>query len=175
MTRLMAKLGIAAAAAIGLTSAFQANAALFSSTKVEVLYGDYDERGGGEKQAILTIANASGFKYGDSYFFTDIVDVDDRDDPLFEDKSVQLNLVWNAPFTLGSAKFSFEGFLDWTTDEGDKDDPTFSKSNVLVLPQLVWHVIPNVGVGGEYQYWKNRLGIDSLDEKTPQLMFRWTF
>ncbi len=258
------KLGkTASIAAIGLSSALQTNAAVFSSTKVEALYGDYDERGApgadgdpvGDKQGILTIANASGFKYGDSYLFADIVDVDDkdetdgihlefgprlslvrafggqpsagvikdfyliaqgdfdgnrftqkttlmggistdlnlpgfvffkvhlqyRDDPQFDGDSLQLNLVWNAPFSIGGAKFSFEGFADWTTDEGDKPaadyvgPPVFSKTNLLVQPQLLWHITPHVGLGIEYQYWKNRLGIDGRDESTPQIMLRWTF
>lgn len=255
MTGFLTRLGVTAAiTAFGLASALQANAAVFSSTKVELLYGDYHERGD-EKQGIFTFANATGFKYGDSYFFIDAVDVDDRDetggmhlefgprlrlvrafggkpsegffkdfyliaqadldanafnqrttlmggvstdlnlpgfaffkvhvqyrdDPEFDDESVQLNLVWNAPFSIGGAKFSFEGFADWTTDEGDEPDiiatgpRAYSKSNLLVQPQLLWHVTPNVGLGIEYQYWKNRLGVDGLDEKTPQLMFRWTF
>ncbi len=249
MTGFLTRLGVTVTlAAIALTGALHANAAVFSSTKVELLYGDYHKRGD-EKQGIFTFANATGFKYGDSYFFVDAVDVDDRDetggmhlefgprlslvrafggkpsdgffkdfylitqadldanafnqrttlmggistdlnlpgfaffkvhlqyrdDPQYNDESVQLNLVWNAPFSIGGAKFSFEGFADFTTDEGDEDDPTFSKENILVQPQLLWHVTPNVGLGIEYQYWKNRLGIDGVDESTPQLMFRWTF
>ncbi len=186
MTGFLTRLGVTATVvAIALMGALQANAAVFSSTKVELLYGDYEERGD-EKQGIFTFANASGFKYGDSYFFVDAVDVDDRDetggmhlefgprlslvrafggkpsdgffkdfylitqadldanafnqrttlmggistdlnlpgfaffkvhlqyrdDPEYDDESVQLNLVWNAPFSIGGAKFSFEGFAD---------------------------------------------------------------
>ncbi len=92
-----------------------------------------------------------------------------RDDPTFDGESVQFNLVWNAPFKIGSQKFSFEGFLDYTTDEGD------SENNLLTQPQLLWHANDHISVGIEYQYWYNRLGIKDLEESTPQIMVRWTF
>jgi hypothetical protein len=91
-----------------------------------------------------------------------------RDDPLFDGSSIQLNLVWNVGFGKNDM-FSFEGFLDWTTDEGD------SVSNLLAQPQLVWHANKYIGLGIEWQYWQNRLGIDGLNESTPQAMVRWTF
>jgi len=218
-----------------------AAAATFSSSKVEILWADYDKRSSGEG-FLFTFANATGFTKGDSYFFVDVGDAADRDetdgihmefgprlsllrafgdgqregfvkdvyliaqldfdanrfnqrttymaglsvdlnlsgwkffkvhlqyrdDPLFEGSSVQLNLVWNSSFGK-DGKFSFEGFLDYTTDEGA------SESNTLTQPVLMWHANKHVGIGIEYQYWQNRLGIDGLDESTPQAIVRWTF
>lgn len=92
-----------------------------------------------------------------------------RDDPTKDGESVQFNLVWNAPIKIAGQKFSFEGFLDFTTDEGD------SESNLLTQPQLLWHATNHIAVGIEYQYWNNRLGIDGLTESAPQVMVRWTF
>lgn len=221
-------------------------AATFSSTKAEILRG-YDYTRGPNfsevDETILTIANASGFTYGDSYFFADVTNASDRestggthlefgprlsllrtfgsgqwdgvikdiygivqadftsnrfttktvlmgglsvdwrvpgfrfvkthiqhrDDPNLDGDSVQFNLVWNSSFNIGSQKFSFEGFADWTSSEGT------AESNLLVQPQLLWHYNKNIAAGLEYQYWENRLGIDGLDEKAPQLMVRWTF
>lgn len=218
------------------------HAATFSSTKVEVLYGTDFKRGPGFSEvdeATLTIANATGFTWGDSYFFADITNADDvdgtggthlefgpryrfwkpenegviksfygivqaditsnkftqkitkmggvsldwnvpnfkfvkthlqyRDDPKLDGSSVQFNLVWNASFKFGEQDFSFEGFADWTSSEGS------TSSSLLMQPQLVWLVNKNVGIGIEYFYWKNRLGIKGLDEKAPQIMVRWTF
>lgn len=234
---------IAVALVLGLS--FVAGAAQWSSTKAELLYsGDYDERE--DKDAvILTVANATGWKYGDSFLTFDVVNVDDRDDtegihlewgprlsllrafgqkpmtgPIkdvyvivqadidankfnrrvtlmgglsadwnvpgfafvkthvqFRDdphanadgESVQFNLVWNMPFSIKKLNFSFEGFLDYTTTEGN------TEKNLLAQPQLLWHATKNVAVGLEYQYWQNRLGIDGLDESVPQAMVRWTF
>lgn len=93
-----------------------------------------------------------------------------RDDPTLDGSSVQFNLVWNSEFKLGEQQFSFEGFADWTSGEG-----TGNETNFLMQPQLLWHVNKSVAVGVEYQYWKNRLGIDGRDESVPQVMVRWTF
>lgn len=217
-------------------------AANFSSTKAEFLYGwNYERKS--KEGFILTLANVTGWNYGDSFFFIDVGNVDDReetdgvhmewgprlsllrtvgsgardgflkdfyiigqtdidanrftnkvtlmgglsvdlnvpgflffkthvqyrDDPTFDGGSVQFSLVWNAPFKIGNQKFSFEGFLDYTTDEGD------SKNNLLTQPQLLWHATDNIALGIEYQYWYNRLGIDGLTESTPQIMARWKF
>ena len=220
---------------------FQASAYKFSSSKVEVLHGDYDERSG--EEAIFTFANATGFSKGDTFFFIDAANVSDadstgglhaefnarmslprtfgvgasqgflkdyylvgqldfdggfsrktthmvgvgadwkvpgfkfvktnilyRDDPTKDGDSVQAQLIWNKGFKLGSQKFSFEGFLDYTTGEGTGDE-----TNILTQPALVWHATKHLGLGIEYQYWQNRLGIDGLDEETPQLMARFTF
>lgn len=92
-----------------------------------------------------------------------------RDDPTQTETSAQLNLVWLKKFKVGEAAFSFEGFLDYTTEAGG------AVSNILTQPTIVYHVNKSVGVGIEYQYWQNRLGIDGLDESTAQLMARWTF
>ena len=80
--------------------------------------------------------------------------------------------MWNKGFKLGGQKFSFEGFLDYTTGEGSGFG---SESNTLTQPALVWHATKHLGLGIEYQYWQNRLGIDGLDEEVPQLMARFTF
>lgn len=217
-----------------------AQAAKWSSTKVEVLYGFDYKRGANfaeDDQAILTVANATGFSWGDSYFFLDTSNVDNddatggthmefgprlrfwkgdgavkamygiaqidwdsgkfankvtkmagfsldwnvpgfkfvkthvqyRDDPTLDGNSVQFNLVWNKGFKIGEQNFSFEGFADWTSSEGR------SESNLLTQPVLMWHPSKNLGLGVEYQYWKNRIGIKGLDEKAPQIIGRWTF
>jgi nucleoside-specific outer membrane channel protein Tsx len=92
-----------------------------------------------------------------------------RDDPKLDGDSVQGTLVWNAPFTIKGQKFSFEGFLDYTSSEGT------SRTNLLTQPQLLWHVTENIAAGIEYQYWHNMYGIDGRTESLPQALVRWTF
>ncbi|MFK5926575.1 MAG: outer membrane protein OmpK [Desulfuromusa sp.] len=60
---------------------FAASAAQWSSTKIELLYGWDYERFDKDKEEgmILTIANATGWKYGDIFMFADVGSVDERD------------------------------------------------------------------------------------------------
>lgn len=109
--------------------------------------------------------NVPGFKFVKTH-------LQYRDDPTKDGSSVQFNLVWNKSFTINEENFSFEGFIDWTTGEGNG---VGSKSNLLTQPQVLWHANKSLAVGIEYQYWNNRLGIDGLDESVPQIMVRWTF
>lgn len=70
---------IAALFSIAIASA---QAATFSSTKAELLHGTDYKRGPSFSEVdetILTLANATGFSKGDSYFFADITNVDDSD------------------------------------------------------------------------------------------------
>lgn len=60
-----------------------AQAALYSTTKVEALYGwDYEDQADAgfgidnRRHGILTIANASGWTYADSFFFADFTNYD---------------------------------------------------------------------------------------------------
>ena len=71
-----------AAAALAAFTSGTTQAATFSTTKVEALYGFDYKRGPGFSEvdeAILTIANATGFTWGDSFFFLDTSNFDDDD------------------------------------------------------------------------------------------------
>ncbi|RTR07040.1 outer membrane protein OmpK [Halomonas nitroreducens] len=247
---------VLATATASLLLAQGASAALYSTTKVEALYGwDYeDEAGAGfpidnEEHAILTVANATGWTYGDSFFFADFTNLDQgREDEqdfgsthaewnlrgnigkatgldlafgpvtglyvtgqldldrnaatrktthlaglsadlavpgfrffkvyaMYRDdeseaaggSSAQYTAAWNLPFRLGGADFSFEGFIDYITEEGELE------AQLLTQPQLVWHATDNLGVGLEYQHWENKFGLEDTDESFPQAMVRWTF
>lgn len=91
-----------------------------------------------------------------------------RDDPKLAGNGFQATLAWNAHF--GSRdQWSFEGFADYTGAEGD------ARPHLHSQPQLLYHASERVAIGVEYQYWRNRLGIDGLHERCPQLMLRWKF
>lgn len=92
-----------------------------------------------------------GFQYVDTAFYH--VNNSELDNDL------QLTLTWGAPFELGSARFLFDGFLDYSTAESDH------KSELNFTPQLkldIGHFSGNPGVlyaGIEYAYWRNKYGL----------------
>lgn len=85
----------------------------------------------------------------------------------------QLTPAWKLPFQLGSAKFSFEGFVDVIGNHGS------CKTQVLTQPQLRWDVGNHFGkpdsvyLGFEYQYWHNKFGINNRNESFPQALLVW--
>jgi nucleoside-specific outer membrane channel protein Tsx len=85
----------------------------------------------------------------------------------------QVTPSWQLPFSIGSAKFSFEGFMDVIGSHGS------CKQQVLTQPQLRWDVGNHFGTPGkvylgiEYQYWKNKFGIDGRTEHFPQALLVW--
>lgn len=82
---------------------------------------------------------------------------------------------WKIPFTISSAKFTFEGFIDYVSDHGG------CKAQILTQPQIrldVGNFIDNadkVYVGVEYQLWQNKFGIKDLNDNFPQLLGVWKF
>jgi nucleoside-specific outer membrane channel protein Tsx len=89
------------------------------------------------------------------------------------DLGQQVTLVWGAPFSLGPVDFLFEGFLDYAYG----NDP--SEDNLLTAPRLLLDVGKFFGAPGtlqagvEYQIWRNKFGIDGIDEDVAQLMVKW--
>lgn len=101
-----------------------------------------------------------GFQYFNTAFY--YVDNSEINDDL------QLTLTWGAPFEVGPARFLFDGFLDWSTDESDH------KSERNFTPQFkldIGHFYGNPGVlyaGIEYAYWHNKFGLsdDLMDTES---------
>jgi len=94
---------------------------------------------------------------------------------LADDSTFQISPSWNLPFTLGSARFEFRGFLDYAGGEGG------GEAQLLAQPQLLLDVgnfsgkPDNFYVGLEYLYFRNKFGVDGVDEKVAQLMGKWVF
>lgn len=229
-------------------AATQAQAdARWSSTNLQYHYGTEYELGD-EERSLITLEHASGWKYGDNFFFVDITNPDrtgeqtqtafygeisprlsfgkmtgadlstgiiqdflisstmemgdgfhtylygfavDLKLPKFNffqinwyarnevtfgtDLGQQITLAWGMPFNIGKAKFSFEGFFDYAWDVGPSED------NIITQPRLLLDVgslMDSPGVfqaGIEYQIWRNKFGIDGVDENFPQLMVKWIF
>ncbi len=90
------------------------------------------------------------------------------------DTGQQLTLVWGLPFNISTLPLVFEGFFDYAWGE----DPI--KENIITAPRLLVDVGKITGMGEgkiqagiEYQIWRNKFGIDGMDEDVPQAMVKW--
>lgn len=85
----------------------------------------------------------------------------------------QITLVWLTPFDIGGASFAFEGFLDYAFGMDHVED------NIITAPRFLWdfgkawNAAGTLQVGIEYQIWRNKYGIDGIDEDVPQVMVKW--
>ncbi len=90
-------------------------------------------------------------------------------------ETYQIAPAWALPFSIGNAKFSFEGYANITGSHGN------CHHNVLTQPQLRWDVGNHYGkpdklmVGVEYQYWHNKYGIEGLHDSLPQFLAVWRY
>ncbi len=93
------------------------------------------------------------------------------------DTTFQFPLVWNLPFTLFSDdfQFSFQGFTDFIGSRG-----TGQRPRIVSQPQLRLDLGPLIGgapdqlyVGTELRYFRNKFGVDGVNEFMPQAMIVW--
>lgn len=219
----------------------------WSSTNFQYHYGTEYELGD-EKRSLITLEHANGWKYGDNFFFVDIVNpnrngeatstnlyaeiaprlsvgkisgadlsfgiVSDvlvattletgngfrnylyglgvnlnlpgfkffevnwyiRDEAVFNTNSgQQITLAWAMPFSIGRAQFSFEGFFDYAWDLAPSEDNIVSQPRLLLDVGSFWGSPGSLQAGIEYQIWRNKFGIDGVDEDFPELMVKWIF
>lgn len=89
------------------------------------------------------------------------------------DLGSQLTLVWLKPFKIASSSLVFEGFFDYAFGNDPKAD------NIITGPRLLLDVGNFFGsadkfqFGIEHQMWRNKFGIDGVDEDVTQLMVKW--
>jgi nucleoside-specific outer membrane channel protein Tsx len=92
-----------------------------------------------------------------------------RDNPSLDGSTFQLTFAWSRPFEIGGQKFSFDGFLDYAGAEGG------SSANFLAQPQLWWHVNDKLKLGTEVLIWRNKFGVDDVNEVNTNIGFRFDF
>ena len=90
-----------------------------------------------------------------------------------KDTGSQLTLVWLAPFSIGGAAFTFEGFLDYAFGMDHAEDNIITAPRLLLDMGKFWQAPGTLQVGIEYQIWRNKYGIDGIDENAPQAMIKW--
>ena len=95
------------------------------------------------------------------------------------DTGFQLTLTWKKPFNIGTTNWSFEGFFDYAFGEDGGDAP--KEDNIVAAPRLLmdvgalWGQKDTVEAGIEYQIWRNKFGIDGINEDAVQFMVKWIF
>ena len=93
--------------------------------------------------------------------------------------SFMVDVSWALPFRVGGQSFLMGGHAEYIGGSRDEfGNPV--KGWVLAQPQLTWDLGSVFGaanhllVGLEYQYWRNKLGVEE-DEYAPQLLVIWRF
>lgn len=109
--------------------------------------------------------NVPGFAYLSTAFYS-------RDILTVPGTSTQVTVVWNVPFSISSAAFSFQGFADIASGEGS------AEGYVLTQPQLLLDLdktagITGLSVGVEYSDWKNKYTVKDWNEKVLCGMIKW--
>jgi len=90
------------------------------------------------------------------------------------DMGSQVTLVWIKPFAIGDLSFSFEGFYDYAWGMDHVEDNIITARLLMHLGKLWDH--PGELMGGiEYQIWRNKYGIDDIDEDVVQAMVKWVW
>jgi nucleoside-specific outer membrane channel protein Tsx len=90
-----------------------------------------------------------------------------------KDTGQQITLVWMTPFSIGNTAWSFEGFFDYAYGMDHAED------NIITAPRLLLDISKLYGAAGtlqlgmEYQIWRNKYGLDGIDEDVPQIMLKW--
>ncbi|PZQ88659.1 MAG: nucleoside-binding protein [Leifsonia xyli] len=89
----------------------------------------------------------------------------------------QATLVWSLPFEIGGQYFSFEGFAEYTGLSYNKTYNAKRKDWILIEPQLRWDagyaftgVKNKFFLGTEYHYFRNKLGVDGVNESRFQAL-----
>lgn len=89
------------------------------------------------------------------------------------DTGSQITLVWVAPFDLGSAAMTFEGFADYAWGNDPKEDNLLTAPRLLLDVGKFFDAPGTLQAGVEYQIWRNKFGIDGVDEDVAQAMVKW--
>lgn len=96
-----------------------------------------------------------------------------RDEVSSDDEGQQITLAWLLPFKTGTLAWSFEGFFDYAYGLDNKEDNIVSAPRLLADIGGLWGSPGVLQAGVEYQIWRNKFGIDGIDEDVPQLMLKW--
>ena len=89
---------------------------------------------------------------------------------------IQVTPSWSIPFRIGNLDFRFDGFLDWVSASSSGGKPF-----ILAQPQLLLDIgkLTNTGkgifLGIEYFYWRNKFGIDGVNDNAAQVMLKFDF
>lgn len=135
-----------------------------------LIQGNFEWPQGPARRAVLGGVTLEWKDFGIDYLATQFLYRDTHGE---KGHTGQFTLVWEKNFGNQTLPMQFSGFFDWAGKEGNSaanfhTQPTllydFSRSSVLKSPMKL---------GIEWQYWKNKYGIEGLEQSTPQLKFVW--
>lgn len=89
------------------------------------------------------------------------------------DTGGQITLTWKRPFSIGASKWSFEGYLDYAFGEDGGTNP--KEDNLVAAPRLLLKVSETFELGIEQQIWRNKFGVNGVDENVTQAMLKYSF
>lgn len=82
------------------------------------------------------------------------------------DNDQQLTVVWGLPFSLGSADFMFDGFIDWSSAQDTHAADFHFNPQLRLDVGKYFGVAKKFEAGVEYSYWHNKFGISGLDDES---------
>ena len=89
------------------------------------------------------------------------------------DLGQQVTLVWLLPFDMGSTSWVFEGFFDYAYGLDPAEDNIITGPRLLLDVGKFFDAPGTLQAGVEYQIWRNKFGIDGVDEDVAQAMVKW--
>jgi len=123
-------------------------------------------------RASFKVPGFNVFTFG-VYAYDNVTDPFDRN----LDTTYQATFVWNAPFEVGSQKFSAQGFVDFIGDQGAGVD-----SQIVFSPQLRWDIGHAFGgaenkynLGLEYTHFNNKFGVTGVHENSVSVFIAMKF
>lgn len=87
----------------------------------------------------------------------------------------QMTFVYGLPFNIKSEEFLVDGFLDWSTAEGDH------ASEMNWTTQYKWNVGKHISpktrlyLGIEHSIWNNKFGLEGRDERNVSALIKYHF
>ncbi len=82
------------------------------------------------------------------------------------DNDQQLTFVWGMPFSLGSADFTFDGYIDWSSAQDTHASDFHFNPQLRMDIGKYWGVPKKFEAGVEYSFWHNKFGIAGLDDES---------
>jgi nucleoside-specific outer membrane channel protein Tsx len=87
----------------------------------------------------------------------------------------QITPSWLLPFSIGSARLRFDGFLDYVSAHGACAARIGTQPRLTLDAGRYWGVPDKLFVGIEYQYTHNKFGRSHLTESFPQALVMYRF
>lgn len=82
------------------------------------------------------------------------------------DNDQQLTFVWGLPFSIGSADFMLDGYIDWSSAEDTHAADFHFNPQLRMDIGKYWGVPKKFEAGVEYSFWHNKFGIAGIDDES---------